>query len=184
MNCFEYEEMYVEYYNSYNFLDNYNFGNVYNYRLEDSVFLSIVKRERNLIKLYGNANHVVSFYRSCGYDGSLDYMLLNTVWESRLSFPKVYLDIPHSLFGWKNRIPRFTPTVHKEIDITTFALSNKERLISLNPTIENGKVVLNIPDTYAGQNTFFVKKSNKTFYNYVKDCPSNVVIDFTKLEEY
>lgn len=184
MSPIEYESLYIEYYNNTNFLDSYKFGNVYGHLISEEHFNSIVKKERKLIKLYGNEEHVVNFYRACGYDGSLDYMLLNTKYEAKLSHPTVYFNIPHSLLGPKNKIKRFTPTVHKEKNLINWIHENKPSLNDCNPIHEDGKIFLNIPNTYLGQNTFFVLKTNFVFYDYVKDKPRDIVIDFDNLEQY
>lgn len=180
----EYEEMYIEYYTHWNFLDSYLFGNCYGFLINDEAFSKIVTFERNLIKKYGNYNNVVSFYKMCGYDGSLDYLLLNTPYEAYLTYPKVYFDMPYSLSGSKNKIKRFTPTIHKEENLVKWIHKHKPSLNECNPIHEDGKIFLNIPGTYVGQNTFFVLKTNFTFYNFKEGKPSDIVIDYDNLEQY
>ena len=161
-----YEEMYIEYYTNYNPLDDYIINNNHKSR---ETFNKENKILVNLIKKYGDCLHVSIYYKNYGYDGSLDYKLINTPFEVYLTYPQVYFQAPPSLKNWRINNIGLKPTVHEEIDIIKWTHNNKKKLNELCPSVENGVIVIKAPNIILGQSKMFILKDENVVYDYVND---------------
>lgn len=105
----------------------------------------------------------IQFYRQTGYDGSLDFMFLNSCHEYMLSFPNVYFKLTSKEVTDKP----YTPTVYKKVDFEKFISTSNLKLKDVFISLKYKMIELNIPDTYIHNGSFFIN-SKEAYFDYTQ----------------